>query len=63
MTSRVVPEDVFFKSVLKSRSTTYEIKKLFSKDIILNVIDKRENNYHEDVSCDKFLEIIPKYED
>ena len=29
VTSRVVPEDVFFKSVLKSRSTTYEIKNYF----------------------------------
>lgn len=63
VTSRVVPEDVFFKSVIKSRSTTYEIKKLFSKEIILNVIDKRDNSYHENISCDKFLEIIPKYKD
>ncbi|MEA1893473.1 MAG: zeta toxin family protein [Campylobacterota bacterium] len=63
VTSRVVPEDVFFKSVLKSRSTTYAIKKLFSEDIILNVIDKRDNSYYENISCDKFLKIIPKYED
>lgn len=63
VTSRVVPEDVFFKSVFKSRSTTYEIKKMFSKDIILNVIDKRNNSYYENISCDDFLKIIPKYED
>ncbi len=63
VTSRVVPEDVFFKSVFKSRSTTYEIKKMFSKDIILNVIDKRDNSYYENISCDDFLKIIPKYED
>lgn len=63
VTSRVVPEDVFFKSVLKSRSTTYEIKKLFPENIILNVIDKRDNNYYENISCDKFIEIIPKYEE
>lgn len=63
VTSRVVPEDIFFKSVLKSRSTTYEIKKLFPESIILNVIDKRDNNYYENISCDKFLEIIPKYEE
>ncbi len=63
VTSRVVPEDVFFKSVLKSRSTAYEIKKLFLEDIILNVIDKRDNNYYENISYDKFIEIIPKYEE
>ena len=63
VTNRVVPEDVFFNSVIKSRSTTSEIKKLFSTDIILNVVDKRDNQYYQDITHDKFEEIIPKYED
>jgi len=63
VTHRTVPEDVFFKSVIKSRSTTFEIKKLFSKEIILNVVDKRDNSYHENISSDDFLKIIPEYED
>jgi len=63
VTNRVVPEDVFFNSVIKSRSTTSEIKKLFSDDIILNVVDKRDNQYYEDISHTRFEEIIPKYED
>jgi len=59
VTNRTVPEDVFFKSVVKSRSTTYEIKKLFAKNITLNVIDKRDDSYYEDIDCQQFKEIIP----
>lgn len=62
VTNRFVPEDVFLNSVIKSRSVTYEIKKLFSKEIVLNVIDKRDNSYHENVSYEEFNEIIPEYE-
>lgn len=63
VTNRVVPEDVFFNSVIKSRSTTSEIKKLFPDDIILNVVDKRTNKYYQDISHNRFEEIIPKYEE
>ena len=63
VTNRVVPEDVFFNSVIKSRSTTSKIKELFPDDIILNVVDKRDNQYYQDISHNKFEEIIPKYED
>ena len=63
VTNRVVPEDVFFNSVIKSRSTTSEIKKIFPDDIILNVVDKRDNQYYQDITHNKFEEIIPKYED
>jgi len=63
VTNRVVPEDIFFNSVIKSRSTTSEIKKLFLDDIILNVVDKKNNKYYQDISYKKFEEIIPKYED
>ncbi|SMP88436.1 Zeta toxin [Epsilonproteobacteria bacterium SCGC AD-308-P11] len=62
VTKRVVPEDVFFNSVIKSRSTAFDIKKNFHDGIILNVIDKRDDSYHEDISCDEFKKIIPKYE-
>ena len=63
VTSRIVPEDVFFNSVKNSRSTTYEIKKLFSKDIVLNLIDKRDNTYHENINHEEFIKIIPEYKD
>lgn len=63
VTNRRVPEDVFFKSVTKSRSTTSKIKKLFPDDIILNIIDKRTNQYYQDISYSSFEEIIPKYKD
>ncbi len=60
VTKRVVPEDVFFKSIIKSRETTYAIKQLFENDIVLNVIDKRENKYYENISSDEFKDIIPE---
>jgi len=63
VTNRVVLEDIFFNSVIKSRSTTSKIKKLFLNDIILNVVDKRDNQYYQDIAYDKFEEIIPRYED
>ncbi|MDF1876747.1 zeta toxin family protein [Sulfurimonas sp. SAG-AH-194-L11] len=61
VTNRVVPEDVFFKSVIKSRSTTSEIKQLFSDKIILNVVDKRDNKYYQDINYNEFEKIIPEY--
>lgn len=63
VTNRVVPEDVFFNSVIRSRSTTFEIKKMFDENINLNVIDKRDNHYYENISCDEFIKIIPEYKD
>ena len=63
VTKRVVPEDVFFNSVIKSRNTTFEIKKLFDKNIILNIVDKRDNKYYENIDATQFLEIIPEYKD
>ena len=39
LTHRVVPEDVFLNSVIKSRSVTVQIKKLFEENIALHVID------------------------
>ncbi len=61
VTSRVVPEEVFFNSVVKSRSTTFKTKELFPNDIILNIIDKRDNRYYEDISSNEFIKIIPEY--
>lgn len=63
VTKRVVPEDVFFNSVIKSRNTTFEIKKLFDKNIILNIVDKRDNKYYENIDATQFLEIIPEYKE
>ncbi len=63
VTNRVVPEDVFFNSVIKSRNTTFEIKKLFDNNIILNIVDKRDNKYYENIDATQFLEIIPAYKD
>ncbi len=60
VTKRVVPEDVFFNSIIKSRETTYKIKQLFENDIVLNVIDKRENKHYENISSDEFKDIIPE---
>jgi predicted ABC-type ATPase len=60
VTKRVVPEDVFFNSIIKSRETTYKIKQLFETDIVLNVIDKRENKHYENISSDEFKDIIPE---
>lgn len=59
VTKRGVPEDVFFKSIVKSREITYKIKQLFENDIVLNVIDKRENRHYENISSDEFINIIP----
>ena len=60
VTKRVVPENVFFNSIIKSRETTYKIKQLFENDIVLNVIDKRENKHYENISSDEFKGIIPE---
>ena len=62
VTNRFVPEDIFLNSVVKSKTVTYEIKKLFSESLILNVVDKRDNRYYENLSYNQFDEIIPEYE-
>lgn len=61
VTKRTVPIKVFFNSVLKSRVTTYEIKKQFSEQIVLNVIDKRDKQMYENISCERFYTIIPEF--
>ena len=33
------------------------------ENIILNVIDKRDDSYYEDIDCKQFKEIIPVYKD
>ena len=59
VTKRRVPEDVFFNSIIKSRETTYAIKQEFEDEIVLNVIDKREDRYYENIDSDEFMRIIP----
>jgi UDP-N-acetylglucosamine kinase len=61
VTKRAVPEDVFFKSVVHSRVTTFEIKKFFKEKVVLNVIDKRSDSHYEDVSSEDFYKIIPEF--
>jgi len=59
VTKRVVPEEVFFESVIKSRETTYRIKQLFENDIVLNLIDKRENKAYGNIHSDTFERVVP----
>lgn len=61
VTKRTVPIEVFFNSVSKSRVTTYEIKKQFPEQIVLNVIDKRDRQRYENISCERFYTIIPEF--
>jgi hypothetical protein len=63
VTKRVVPEDIFFQSVINSRDTTYKTKELFGTDIVLNIVDKRSDSYYENVTSDQFLKIIPPYKE
>ena len=60
VTKRSVPEEVFFKSVVQSRITTFEIKKLFADEIVLNVLDKRDDRFYENISSEEFNQIIPE---
>jgi len=62
VTKRVVPEDVFFKSVVYSRSVTSKIKASFDDSIVLNILDKRDNKIYKNISSKQFEKIIPKYE-
>ena len=43
VTKRIVPENVFLKNAIESRSTTYKLKKIFGDKIVLNVVDKKNN--------------------
>ena len=62
VTKRVVPEDVFIKNALESRVTVYELKKQFNDKIVLNVVDKKNSQYFENVSNERFYEIVPDYQ-
>lgn len=62
LTKRVVPEEVFFKNAKESRKTTYELKKLFDDKIVLNIVDKKHNNYYENIGCEQFYKIVPEFE-
>ena len=63
VTKRYVPENVFINSVIKSRIVTAEIKKIFSDNIVLNVVDKRDDKYYKDIDYKEFYKIIPPYKD
>ena len=62
MTKRVVPENVFLKKAIESRSTTYKLKKIFGDKIALNVVDKKNNLYYENITYDQFDSVIPEFQ-
>ena len=61
ITKRTVPEDIFYKSVIKSRETIIQIKKEYGNSIMLNLIDKRTNSEYIDISVNVFEDIIPVF--
>ncbi len=61
ITKRIVPEDVFFNSIIKSRETVIKIKSEYDKNITLNLIDKTTNKEYSNISIDEFEKIIPLF--
>lgn len=59
ITKRVVPEDIFFNSVVKSRETVIKIKNEYKENVILNLIDKTTNEEYSNISIEEFENIIP----
>ena len=45
------------------KPASWGIQFLFDKNIILNIVDKRDNKYYENIDATQFLEIIPAYKD
>ena len=61
ITKRIVPEDVFFNSVVKSRETVITIKSKYKDSIILNLIDKTTNSEYSDISISDFENTVPVF--
>lgn len=59
ITRRIVPEDVFFNSVIKSRETVIKIKNKFGENISLNLFDKINNKEYSNISIEEFENIVP----
>lgn len=62
VTKRVVPENVFLKNAIESRLTTYKLKKIFNDKIALNVVDKKNDNYYENITYEQFELVVPEFE-
>lgn len=58
----MVPEDVFLKNAIESRLTTYKLKKIFGDKITLNVVDKKNDNYYENITYEQFDWVVPEFE-
>ena len=58
VTHRKVPKDVFLRSNENSYKTVLAIKDLFENDVILNFLDKRDNQIYNDIDSGFIKNII-----
>ena len=58
VTHRKVPKDVFLRSNENSYKTVLAIKDMFENDVILNFLDKRDNQIYNDIDSDFIKNII-----
>jgi len=60
ITKRKVPKDKIIYTFTNSMITTLKIKQLFKDDILLNLIDRKNNRIREDIKDYEFLKFIQK---
>ena len=60
ITKRKVPRDKIIYTFKNSMITTLKIKQLFKDDILLNLIDRKNNRIIEDIKDYEFLKFIQK---
>ena len=60
ITKRKVPMDIVVRSFKNSFDTTLFIKNTFSNNIILNLLDRKNNKIYEDISAESFFKILRK---
>jgi len=63
ITNRKVPYNIFVQSNINSYTTIVALKTLFEDRIILNYIDKRENNLYTNISVKELKQKIGEYFD
>jgi len=63
ITNRKVPYNIFVQSNINSYTTIVALKTLFEDRIVLNYIDKRENNLYTDISVKELKQKIGGYFD
>jgi predicted kinase len=59
VTKRVVPKEVIENSFINSINTVIQIKEFFKDRIILNLIDRIDNKFYENITANEFFEKIP----